>query len=186
MNINKPQNFEDLLKLQKVLDEEVGKPRENGFIPRKRNYIDIFFSIDDEIQEWLKELPKQFNFKTWKQKEYNRENELEEIVDILFFILQACNMSNRPDIVLLSSIEFSKFEKISHSEIYNESFIEKIMKLKRQVFWYDDLNKIVKSWIIICRYREFSKQEILNTYYKKWQKNMTRINKDWSLNHEKN
>ena len=85
--ISKPRSFDDLLYLQKLLDNEVSKPRKNGFVPRKRNDMDILSALDDEFQEWQKELPYEYNFKTWKQKEYSREKELEEFVDILFFFL---------------------------------------------------------------------------------------------------
>lgn len=30
--------FDDLLELQKQFDEEVAKPRPNGFVPRERTY----------------------------------------------------------------------------------------------------------------------------------------------------
>lgn len=42
--ISKPRCFLDLLELQKILDDEVSKPRENGFEPRERLTIDILFS----------------------------------------------------------------------------------------------------------------------------------------------
>ena len=64
MQIKKPETFEELLELQRILDENTTKTRENGFTPRERNEMDIIFSIDDEIQEWLKELPNELNFKT--------------------------------------------------------------------------------------------------------------------------
>lgn len=87
-------DFIEILGMQKQLDEAVGKPRENGFIPRERTLLDIRLSIDDEFQEWLRELPNEYNFKTWKQKEYNIENELTELVDVLFFFLQLFNFKN--------------------------------------------------------------------------------------------
>lgn len=71
--------FIDLLEMQKQLDEEVAKPRENGFVPRKRTLLDIKLALDDEFQEWLRELPQELNFKTWKKKEYKREDELIEL-----------------------------------------------------------------------------------------------------------
>ena len=69
MQIKKPETFEELLNLQKIFDKEVLKPRKNGFIPRERTEQDIIYALDDEIQEWLKELPKELNFKIWKETE---------------------------------------------------------------------------------------------------------------------
>lgn len=76
--------FKELLGMQKQLDETVEKPRKSGYIPRKRTLLDIKLALDDEFQEWLRELPDEYNFKTWKEKEYSREKELIELVDVLF------------------------------------------------------------------------------------------------------
>ena len=35
MQIKKPENFEELLELQRILDENTTKTRENGFTPEK-------------------------------------------------------------------------------------------------------------------------------------------------------
>lgn len=40
--ISKPRCFLDLLELQQMLDNEVSKPRENGFVPKKRNKTDYY------------------------------------------------------------------------------------------------------------------------------------------------
>lgn len=71
-NIKKPKTFEELLIFQEILGGKVGEPRPNGFTPRKRTITDILLSLDDEFQEWLRELPQEYNFKTWKQKEYEK------------------------------------------------------------------------------------------------------------------
>lgn len=42
--MKKPTNFRELLELQRILDMETAKPRENGFEPRKRNEQDILIS----------------------------------------------------------------------------------------------------------------------------------------------
>lgn len=80
--------FADLLELQKQLDEEVVKPRDNGFVPRETCILDLTLALDDEFQEWLRELPDKYNFKVWKQKVWDREKEITEITDCLFFFLK--------------------------------------------------------------------------------------------------
>lgn len=142
--ISKPRCFLDLLELQRILDDKVSKPRENGFEPRERLTIDIVLSIDDEVQEWLRELPKKYNFKTWKEKPYSREKELEELTDVLFFFLQYVNHTMAED----------EFE-----ELFDE---------------FDVYLGIVKK-------RGFTRDELLETYWKKWQTNMKRINSDWVI-----
>lgn len=174
-------NFIELLEMQKQLDEAVCKPRDNGFIPRERTLFDIRLSIDDEFQEWLRELPSEYNFKTWKQKEYSRENELTELVDVLFFFLQLFNFKN------------DKYDNDSMGywfDNFREDCI--LLDLPRTVLffkeglWSDDLTETdfyisFIRWIEICRLRGFTKDEIIETYVKKWNKNMERINKEWTL-----
>lgn len=172
MNIKKPETFEDLLQLQKRLDEEVGKPRENGFMPRKRTWQDMRLSLDDEFNEWLKELPYELNFKTWKQKDYSREKELEEITDCLFFYLQTTNIY---DVYLPAfRYEFDTFRK--HIEIQEAKKL--IILFKENLFL--DFASSFYIWLDICKSRGFTKQEILNTYWKKWKRNLERINGDWT------
>lgn len=179
MQIKKPETFEELLELQRILDENTTKTRENGFTPRERNEMDIIFSIDDEIQEWLKELPNELNFKTWKQKEYSREKELEELTDILFFILQLANYKE------YFKAEFSDDFKIAweHKSYYSEIETRNIFvrELKNDLYFEQFKIYIMRDYIHICSIRNFTKQDILDKYFEKWQKNMERINKDWTL-----
>lgn len=180
MQIKKPETFEELLNLQKIFDEEVLKPRKNGFIPRERTEQDIIYALDDEIQEWLKELPKELNFKIWKEKEYNREKELEELTDILFFILQLANYKE------YFKTEFSEDFKTAweHKSYYFEIETRNIFvrELKTDLYFEQFKIYIMRDYIHICSIRNFTKQDILNQYWEKWQRNMNeRINGDWTL-----
>lgn len=186
--INKPQNFEDLLELQKILDEEVGKPRENGFIPKKRDYIKIVKSMIAEIIEFNEETEN--THKTWKQKEFNKENMIEESVDILFFFLQLCNLVNGEDnkIIKMLSQGWENSWGINHSVICDDDTELLLINKLSDASW--NLTISICSNVLallICLYIEnkITKEKVLNTYYKKWQKNMTRINKDWSLDYKK-
>lgn len=197
-NIKKPKTFEEALILQEILDGKVGKPRPNGFLPRERNWTDMKLSLLDEFMEWLKELPQEINFKTWKQKTYNREKELEEYVDCLFFFLQIINSTiselekyknESKDYNVEKEIIFFKglslksdfdFKKYSQKEIESK-LEEKIQWFNKYLFWYDSISDAYFTWLDISALRGFTKQEILDTYWNKWKKNMERINKDWSL-----
>ena len=189
MNIKKPETFEELLNLQKIFDKEVLKPRKNGFIPRERTEQDIIYALDDEIQEWLKELPKELNFKVWKEKEYNREKELEELTDVLFFILQLANF--KPNITNFFERDFENWEEVMK---VNDNFKRDFDDLEARDFLVGDLkinlgeiykiynHFLMRSYIMICTWRNFSKRDILNKYWEKWQRNMNeRINGDWTL-----
>lgn len=195
MEIREPKSFEDLLYLQSVLDNMVAKPRKNNFTPRTREELDILLSIDDEFQEWLKELPKQYNFKTWKQKEYDLEKELEELTDILFFFLQYFNHKKAFTEKMCTSIEIEdinkkmkKMEKIFfHTDVIDCNLRTKIHLFKNYLWSKEVIDgKLFTEYMDLVQYRGFSKEDLLKTYWGKWQKNMQRINGDWSMDHEKN
>lgn len=187
MQIKKPETFEELLELQRILDENTTKTRENGFTPRQRNEIDIILSLDDELQEWLKELPSELNFKTWKQKEYSRDKEHEEITDILFFILQLTNYEEFYKIPFKKSFDDwvePKIKTVYETELEARKII--VYFFKKDLYHEQFRDDILEDYKMLCNWRKFSKQDILDKYFEKWQKNMERINKDWTLKGEQN
>ena len=187
--MNKPTNFNDLLELQRVLDEEIEKTRNNGFVPRERSELDILLSIDDEFQEWLRELPYEDNFKTWKQKEYSGEKELEELTDVLFFLLQYTLSFIKKE--KQHKYDFSTIEKymnkINYPFMFYDYFgespnLELAIKFFKIKIWINNyIDELFTAYFLIVNLRGVSKEKLLNTYWEKWQKNMTRINKDWIL-----
>lgn len=176
--MKKPENLKDLLKLQKQLDEAVSEKRDNGFIPRPRTVQDILLSLDDEFQEWLRELPYEYNFKTWKQREYNREKEIEEFADILFFFLQLINKYSESEIYTLREMCCLTFEEDLTK--YKTNIMTFIIDFKRKL-WNNDYVGAFKSYLIIATKRKISKDELIEEYFKKWEKNFKRIKGDWSL-----
>lgn len=174
--------FTDLLELQIQLDEEIIKPRENGFIPREITLFDIRLALDDEFQEWLRELPNEYNFKVWKEKEYNRENELIELVDVLFIFLKLFNFKND---------EYANDSMGYWFDSFREDFelldLPKTVLYFKEGLWSDDLSETdfydsFVRWIEICRLRGFTKEEVIQAYIKKWKYNIgERPNGDWSL-----
>lgn len=175
--IKKPETYLELLNLQKILDTNVAKNRNNGFIPRSRTNLDIKLALDDEFQEWLRELPQEYNFKYWKQKEYNREKELEELTDCLFFLLA---YENNNDQVLFYDW-FERFNEIEYAlelREYIVAFKELLWGLgKRDAIYI----LVIRTYIQIIKKRGFTKEDIINTYWEKWQRNMKRPNEDWNL-----
>ena len=174
--------FTDLLELQRQLDEEIIKPRENGFIPRKATLFDIRLALDDEFQEWLRELPNEYNFKVWKEKEYNRENELIELVDVLFIFLKLFNFKNDKYDNEGMGYWFDNFR-----EDCDLLDLPKTVLYFKEGLWSDDLTETdfyisFIRWIEICRLRGFTKEEVIQAYIKKWKYNIgERPNGDWSL-----
>ena len=82
MEIKKPENFKDILKLQENLDNNINSVR-------TRTFEDIQMSLIAECVEFNEET--MLSHKTWKVKPYNKEKELEELTDIYFFFAQLLN-----------------------------------------------------------------------------------------------
>ena len=82
MEFKRPETFEDILNLQKHLDESIHSSRE-------RTLKDIKLSLIAEVIEFNEETPE--SHKTWKTKPYDKEKELEEFTDIWFFLAQMVN-----------------------------------------------------------------------------------------------
>lgn len=173
--------FKELLEMQKELDLEIGKPRKSGYIPRKRTLLDIKLALDDEFQEWLRELPDDYNFKTWKEKIYDREKELIELTDILFFFLAYINLKE--------GIENNNCCRVWDNfkprfSVYNDEkdFLVEIQEFKQHLWFREYLSYALMKYINIILLRGFTKEDIVNQYCKKWKENISsRVDGDWSL-----
>lgn len=180
----RPNNFNDLLEMQKQLDDAVSEKRDNGFIPRERTEFDIRMALDDEFNEFMKELPQELNFKTWKEIKHDPEKQLEEFVDCWFFIAQAINNTNK--ISLDDILTFIDIFEESDSILKRKDIIILLSEFKENlncgsVEYTKDIQNIMIILLNIGSYFGYGKNKILETYYKKWQKNIKRIKGDWSL-----
>lgn len=177
MELKKPESYEELLEAQKILNEG---------IPKLKTEFDIILALDDEFQEWLKELPQEYNFKNWKKKEYSREKELEELTDILFFILQLANRLQGLNIFYRSA--FKLWDNIKENIEFNNEDIRTSLIWNMKHCLYEangrDISNIMLDYILICCSRNFTKKEILDKYWEKWQKDMKRPSRDWNLKEE--
>lgn len=167
MQIKKPETFEELLNLQRILDETIDKPRENKFKPRHRNIYDMEMSIIAEVIE------------------FNEEKLKEEAIDILFFFLQLINrkVSDNRD------FDLSFFQWEWKHLFEDNSIIVYSDELEMRIIKNISCNDIYRAFVnLIYLYIAYgiSQDEVYSLYYEKWQKNMERINKDWTLKGEQN
>ncbi|MGL5724756.1 dUTP diphosphatase [Cetobacterium sp.] len=114
--------------------------------------------------------------KTWKNKEFDKAKQLEELVDILFFIAQLVNEYERSgyrNILHLDKnvFDFNKWEK--RLDI-NTTLLELIESLSCKA-----LNIVLLRYVILCIALGYTEEEIFLEYNRKWAINMDRINKDW-------
>lgn len=163
--IKEPKNFEDILKLQAILDSNINSKRE-------RTLEDIKLSLIAELIEFNEETKD--SHKTWKTKPYNKENEREELTDVLFFIAQLYNTFDKED----NMVKYA-------CDVFNNA--EKYITLKSLkitniiVEFLGGYNNIALGlYLSLVNKYGYSKDDILKCYWKKWQKNMLRIGKDWN------
>ena len=164
MILRAPKNFEDILKLQKRLDESIHSSRE-------RTEEDIKLSLIAEVIELNEET--KYSHKTWKTKEYNREKELEELTDVYFFFAQLINYRNRDG---RFEIEYYCREFELFPNYYADSYFTRLIYnlLDNSFRWFF-------GGLLTCSAKlGYTKEDILKTYWNKWQKNMQRIGKEWN------
>lgn len=169
MEFKKPENFEDILNLQKHLDESIHSSRE-------RTLEDIKLSLIAEVIEFNEETPE--SHKTWKTKPYDKEKELEEFTDIWFFLAQMVNFKiKRSDSFIEIKNEIIKlFNDGTNLNLMYQANIENLIM---SALYGNDF-QILQNLIIISANKDYTKDDILNCYWEKWQKNMKRIGKEWN------
>lgn len=175
MKFKRPENFEDILKLQKHLDKSL-----NNIRPRCLR--DIKMSLIAECIEFNEETPQ--SHKTWKTKPYNKEKELEELTDIWFFVVQMINYCNdNENLSILQIKNLNKYFSNDFSEYIEPNtlnILNIIFYLKGERTDYDYFKFLIMDLMVLTNQYGYRTYDILNCYWEKWQKNMKRIGKEWN------
>ena len=172
MEFKKPETFEDILKLQKYLDETIHSSRE-------RTEEDIKTSMIAELIEFNEETPE--SHKTWKTKPYDKAKELEELTDVYFFFAQLVNHRFDKYEKIAKDRELKELERIFRTKkIDKKGNIKKLLNIVIAVVTRGS-NTYLFEWLneLTVKY-SYTKDDILNCYWEKWQKNMKRIGKEWN------
>lgn len=173
MEIKKPENFLDMLELQKFQDKHI-----KNNIPRKLKHIKL--SLIAECMEFNEET--RDTHKTWKPFKYDKEKELEELVDVWFFAAQMVNYSyeNR-DITTLERKELLKFFEDDNLAYSGDiEILDVIFDVRSPVMDYDYLKFLILDLIVITNKYGYTTKDILEGYYKKLNKNLGRVGKEWN------
>lgn len=172
--IKRPENFEDILKLQKHLDESIHSSRE-------RTEEDIKTSMIAELIEFNEETKD--SHKTWKPHIYNKEKELEELVDIWFFMAQLINYAESIGHISIQEVtrlnNFFKDDNIYTDE--NISVLTIIFNLRSPKMHYDWLKFLIIDLMNLSHCYGYTTNDILEGYWKKLNYNLNeRIGKEWN------
>lgn len=169
MEFKRPETFEDILKLQKHLDKNLNNVR-------PRCLRDIKMSLIAECVEFNEETKE--SHKTWKSKEYNKSMELEELTDIYFFFAQMINFKdtvyNYARIKHLVAVDFNGWQIKDYG-----SHVLSTLNLISNII-NDNVLYAIDNLMEMTQKLGYSKDDILNCYWEKWQKNMKRIGKEWN------
>ena len=148
----------NVCKKQAELDSKIQNSRE-------RTLADIKLSMMAEIIEWNEEC---FDtHKTWKKKTHDTAKEMEEFVDILFFIAQQANF------------EENSSEKNKYLISYVPSSIIYTALALLGAAHRADAASIYRAWIKVAENRYYSMRDLTKIYEMKYKKNLERINGEW-------
>lgn len=172
MEFKRPETFEDILNLQKHLDESIHSSRERTEEDIKTSMIAELIEFNEETKE---------SHKTWKTKEYNKAKELEELTDVYFFFAQLVNHRFDKYEKIAKDRELKELERMFRTKkIDKKENIKKLLNIVIEItvrgsniYLFEWLNELTVKY---C----YTKDDILNCYWKKWKKNMERIGKEWN------
>ena len=172
MEFKRPETFEDMLKLQKHLDKNIHSSR-------PRCLRDIKLSLIAECVEFNEETKE--SHKTWKTKPYDKAKELEELTDIYFFYAQYINFYaptlEQEQFEELNNV-FMNIEKQQGFKVYTN--LISILDVIGELFNFCPLSNMLEKLLYLTYKYGYTKDDILNCYWEKWQKNMKRIGKEWN------
>ena len=164
MEFKRPETFEDILNLQKHLDEIIHSSRE-------RTLADIQKSMIAECIEFDEETPQ--SHKTWKTKPYDKAKELEELTDVYFFFAQLINYKSRDG-------RFKKEYYCREFELFPNYYADSYFTRLIYNLIDNNFNWFFGGLLTCSTKLGYTKDDILNCYWEKWQKNMKRIGKEWN------
>lgn len=169
-------SFKKLLEMQEQLDGTITEARKSDPDFRERTIKDIRISAIAEVIELNEEMKD--THKTWKQKEFDIEKAKIEAVDVLFFLLQSVNKFKE----LLSEANYRNLER-AMGIIFNEFLSEEEPDYLSLISYIltDFIPFAFETLISFFKKLGMDKQEVIDTYCRKWEINMQRISGDWRL-----
>ena len=107
-----------------------------------------------------------------------KKKELEEFTDIWFFLAQMVNfkLEISDNFVEIKNEITKLFDDRTNLKLIYQPNIENLIM---SVLYGNDF-QILQNLIIISYNKGYTKDDILNCYWEKWQKNMKRIEKEWN------
>ena len=171
--MKKPENFTDLLNLQKELDKKIINYRPRKLKDIKKSLIAECIEFDEETID---------SHKTWKTNKRCKEKELEELTDIWFFVAQLINYAyDIGDVTITEVKNLDVFFMESNYNYFGDIDILTVVNdLRTPVMTYEWLRVIVRDLKCLSLNYGYKHNDILDCYWTKWNKNINRINNEWN------
>lgn len=160
-------DFKLMLKRQQELDSKI-----KGI--RKRDLEDMNLSFRAEVIEFNETLGAEYSHKTWKTKVYTREQQLEEYVDIWFFIMQYCNELRYPYLAI------NNMEDEYKNLLGDKVFLKQAIRVLTECSLEEHLSLVISLLKYVADLMKFEDWEIMNMHLKKYWKNLERIGGEWN------
>jgi len=170
---NKPENFTDLLNLQKELDKKIINYRPRKLKDIKKSLIAECIEFDEETID---------SHKTWKTNKRYKEKELEELTDIWFFVAQLINYAcDIGDVTITEVRNLDVFFKTEDYTYFGDTDVLTIINdVRTPRFTYEFLRELVRDLKCLTMNYGYKHNDILDCYWDKWNKNINRINSEWN------
>lgn len=170
---NKPENFTDLLNLQKELDKKIINYRPRKLKDIKKSLIAECIEFDEETID---------SHKTWKTNKRYKEKELEELTDIWFFVAQLINYAcDIGDVTITEVRNLDVFFKTEDYTYFGDTDVLTIINdVRTPRFTYEFLRELVRDLKCLSLNYGYKHNDILDCYWNKWNKNINRINSEWN------
>ena len=170
---NKPENFTDLLNLQKELDKKIINYRPRKLKDIKKSLIAECIEFDEETID---------SHKTWKTNKRYKEKELEELTDIWFFVAQLINYACEiGDVTITEVRNLDVFFKTEDYTYFGDTDVLTIINdVRTPRFTYEFLRELVRDLKCLTMNYGYKHNDILDCYWDKWNKNINRINSEWN------
>lgn len=171
--MKKPENFTDLLNLQKELDKKIINYRPRKLKDIKKSLIAECIEFDEETID---------SHKTWKANKRYKEKELEELTDIWFFVAQLINYAcDIGDVSITEVRNLDVFFKTEDYTYFGDTDVLTIINdVRTPRFTYEFLRELVRDLKCLTMNYGYKHNDILDCYWDKWNKNINRINSEWN------
>ena len=147
---------------------------------RERDLIDMHMSFRAEVIEFNETLGIENSHKTWKTKKFTRTEQLNEFVDMLFFVSQFCVSKVEIDEEFKTGVKESWLERSGKKSIFEKDSVKKLCMILLDSTLHQDFEQVIIILSCIAGVMNFTDEEIMEAHKNKYDYNLKRIGGEWN------